>query len=74
MSKQTKNEFDGNAHTSNDRFSTKNLGFHCYASKKRLVDHGFYLLSLYVVANILFATDIVDSNRLVGHAENFDFF
>jgi hypothetical protein len=46
LSKQTENEFDGNAHAANDGFTTKNLGVHCYASKKCLVDHGYLLLSL----------------------------
>ena len=55
LSKQTENEFDGDAHTPNDGFTTKNLGVHCYASKKRLVDQGYWLLSLDVVANVLFA-------------------
>jgi hypothetical protein len=43
LSKQTENEFDGDAHAPNDGFATKNLGVHCYASKKYLVDHGFVL-------------------------------
>ena len=55
LSKQTENEFDGDAHAPNDGFTTKNLGVHCYASKKGLVDHGYWLLSLDVVANVLFA-------------------
>jgi len=55
LSKQTENEFDGDAHAPNDWFTTKNLGVHCYASKKCLVDHACWLRSLYVVANILFA-------------------
>jgi hypothetical protein len=46
LSKQTENEFDGDAHAPNDGFTTENLGVHCYASKKRLVDHGYWLLSL----------------------------
>jgi hypothetical protein len=41
LSKQTENEFDGDPHTPNDRFTTKNLGVHCYASKKGFVDHGY---------------------------------
>ena len=65
MSKQTENEFDGDAHASNDGLATKNLGVHCYAFKKCLVDH---VVSLFVRANILFRQDIVDSKRLVGHA------
>ena len=32
LSKQTKNEFDGDAHAPNDGFTTKNLGVHGYAS------------------------------------------
>ena len=55
LSKQTENEFDGDAHAPNDGFTTKNLGVHCYASKKSFADHGFGLLSLYVLANSLFA-------------------
>ena len=55
LSKQTENEFDGYAHAPNDGFTTKNVGVHCYASKKCFVDHGYWLLSLYVPANILFA-------------------
>jgi len=39
LSKQTENEFDGDAHAPNDGFATKNLGVHCYASEKCLVDH-----------------------------------
>jgi len=58
LSKQTENEFDGDAHAPNDGFTTKNLGVHCNASKKGLVDHGCWVLSLYVVANILFATPL----------------
>ena len=54
LSKQTEYEFDGDAHAPNDRFTTKNLGVYCYASKKCLVDHGYWLLS-YVAANVLFA-------------------
>ena len=38
LRKQTKDEFDGDAHTPDDWFTTKNLGIHCYASKKCLVD------------------------------------
>ena len=41
LSKQTENEFDGDAHAPNDRFVTNTLGVHCYASKKCLVDYGF---------------------------------
>ena len=41
LSKQTENEFDGDAHAPNDRFVTNTLGVHWYASKKCLVDHGF---------------------------------
>ena len=41
LSKQTENEFDRDAHAPNDGFATKNLGVHCYTSKKCLVDHGF---------------------------------
>lgn len=41
LSKQTENEFDGDAHAPNDWFATKNLGVYCYASKKCLIDHGF---------------------------------
>jgi hypothetical protein len=55
LSKQTENEFDGDAHAPNDGFATKNIGVHYYASKKCLVDHGYCFFSLYVVANILFA-------------------
>jgi hypothetical protein len=51
LSKQTENKFDGDAHAPNDGLATKNLGIHCYASKKCLVDHGF---RFYVRANILF--------------------
>jgi hypothetical protein len=40
LSKQTENEFDGNAHAPNDGFTTKNFRIHGYASKKCLVDHG----------------------------------
>ena len=40
LSKQTKNEFDRDAHAPNDGFTTKNLGVHCYAPKKALVNHG----------------------------------
>ena len=58
LSKQTENEFDGDAHAPNDGFTTKNLGVHCYASKKRLVDHGYCLFSLYVLANISFAATL----------------
>ncbi len=43
LSKQTENEFDGDAHAPNDGFTTKNLGVHCYASEKCLVDHGYWL-------------------------------
>ena len=32
LSKQTKNEFDGNAHAPNNGFTTKNLGVHSYAA------------------------------------------
>ena len=39
LSKQTENEFDGDAHTANDGFAAENLGVHCYAPKKCLVDH-----------------------------------
>jgi hypothetical protein len=38
---QTENEFDGDMHTPDDGFATKNLGVHGYASKKCLVDHGY---------------------------------
>ena len=41
LSKQTKNEFDGDAHASNDGFATKNFGVHCYASevsRRSLID------------------------------------
>ena len=55
LSKQTENEFDGDAHAPNDGFATKNVGVHCYASEKCLVDRGNWLFSLYVLANILFA-------------------
>ena len=55
LSKQTENEFDGDTHAPNDGFATKNLGVHCYASKKCLVDHGYWYISLSVLANILFA-------------------
>jgi hypothetical protein len=55
LSKQAENEFDRDAHAPNDGFTTKNLRVHCNASKKGLVDHGSWVLSLYVVANILFA-------------------
>ena len=41
LSKQTENEFDGDAHAPNDGLATKNLGVYCYASQKCLVDHGF---------------------------------
>jgi hypothetical protein len=41
LSKQTENEFDGNAHAPNDGFTTKNFRIHGYASKKCLVDHGY---------------------------------
>jgi hypothetical protein len=41
LSKQTENEFDGNAHAPNDGFTTKNFRVHGYASKKCLVDHGY---------------------------------
>jgi hypothetical protein len=41
LSKQTENEFDGDAHAPNDGFVTNTLGVHRYASKKCLVDHGF---------------------------------
>ncbi len=34
LSKQTKNKFDGDAHVSNDRFATKNLGVQCYSSNE----------------------------------------
>ena len=52
LSKQTENKFDGDAHTPDDGFTTKNLGIHCYAPKKCFVDHGY---SLYALANILSA-------------------
>ena len=39
LSKQTENEFDGDAHAPDDGFTTKNLGVHGYASEKCLVDH-----------------------------------
>lgn len=55
LSKQTENEFDGDTHAPNDGFTTKNLGIHGYASEKCLVDHGYSLLSLYVIANVLFS-------------------
>ena|SRR5947207_10105664 len=55
LSKQTENEFDGDAHAPNDGFAAKNLGVHCYASKKCLVDHGYWLFLFYVIANIWFA-------------------
>src|ERR1044071_3399406 len=41
LSKQTENEFDGDAHAPNDGFATKSLGVHCCASKKCRVDRGF---------------------------------
>src|SRR5690349_25171744 len=31
LSKQTENEFDGDAHAPNGGFATKNFGVHCYA-------------------------------------------
>jgi hypothetical protein len=55
LGKQAENEFDGDAHAPNDGLTTKNFGVHGYASKKCLVDHGYWLLSLSVVANVLFA-------------------
>ena len=55
LSKQTKNEFDRDAHAPNDGFPTKDLGVHCYASEKFLVDHWLLVASLYVLANISFA-------------------
>ena len=55
LSKQTENEFDGYAHAPNDGFTTKNVWVHGYASKKCFVDHGYWLLSLYVIEKILFA-------------------
>jgi hypothetical protein len=54
LSKQTENTFDGDAHALNDGFTTKDIGVHSYASKKCLVDHGYRLFSLYVLANVLF--------------------
>src|SRR5829696_1104806 len=42
LSEQTENEFDGDAHASNDGLTTKNLVVHCYASKKGLVDHSYW--------------------------------
>lgn len=67
LSKQTKNEFDGDAHAANDGFTTKNLGVHCYASKKCLVDHGCWYFVVRLNERFV-RYDIVDSNRLVGHA------
>ena len=66
LNKQTENKFDGDPHSPNDGFATKNLGVRCYTSKKCLVDHGCFWF--YVLANILFAEDIVESKRLEGHA------
>jgi hypothetical protein len=59
LSKQTENEFDGDAHAPNDGFTTKNLGVHCYASKKCLVDH---VIAAFVVrrSERLVRKDIVD--------------
>jgi hypothetical protein len=67
LSEQTENEFDGDAHASNDGFATENFGVHRNASKKWLVDHDYWLLPWYVIADSLFASDIVDSKRLMGH-------
>ena len=58
LSKQTENKFDRDAHAPNDRFATKNLGVHCYASEKFLVDHWLLVASLYVLANISFASTV----------------
>jgi hypothetical protein len=55
LSKQTENEFDGDAHAANDGLTTKNLGVHCYASNKSIVYHDCWLLSLSVIANVSFA-------------------
>jgi hypothetical protein len=41
LSKQSENEFDGDAHAPNDGLAAKNLVVHCYASKKCLVAHGY---------------------------------
>ena len=41
LSKQAENEFDGDAHAPDDGFTTKNLGVHCYAFEKCLVDHSY---------------------------------
>jgi hypothetical protein len=59
LSKQTKNEFDGDAHASNDGFATKNFGVHCYASEKCLVDH-LLIASVVRCNERLVRYDIVD--------------
>ena len=66
MSKQTENKLDGDAHAPNDGFTTKNLGVHCYAFKKCLVDHGLMVVVCSSEHSIRY--DIVDLKRLVGHA------
>ena len=67
LSKQTENEFDRDTHAPNDRLATEDLGVHCYASKKCLVDHGYWLFM--VRSQTFVRQDIVDSKRLVGHAQ-----
>ena len=61
LSKQTENEFDGDAHAPNDGFTTKDFGVHRYAFENCLVDH--VIIAFYVVENLA-RLDIVDSKRL----------
>ena len=52
LSKQTKNQLDGDTHASNDRFTAEYLSVYGYASEKFFVDHSYSLLSLVAVATI----------------------
>jgi hypothetical protein len=64
LSKQTEDEFDGDAHAPNDGFATKNLRVHRYPSKKCLVDHGYSLFSTVRPGEHFVRQDIVDSKGL----------
>ena len=59
LSKQTENEFDGDAHAPNDGFATKNIGVHCYASENCLVDHRLRYLRVRCSEHFV-RSDIVD--------------